>query len=64
MQEFCSDAAAFLAAAPQHVVVVHCKAGKGRTGMLICALLLHLVGDVQGTWRMQWVLFAFFQQNL
>lgn len=43
MQEFCEDAAAFLAAAPDNVVVVHCKAGKGRTGMLICALLLHMV---------------------
>ncbi len=44
MQEFCHDAAAYLAQHPDNVVAVHCKAGKGRTGMLICALLLHLVG--------------------
>ncbi|GLI59934.1 hypothetical protein VaNZ11_001982 [Volvox africanus] len=38
--EVCRDAVAWLAADPAHVVVVHCKAGKGRTGAVVCALLL------------------------
>jgi phosphatidylinositol-3,4,5-trisphosphate 3-phosphatase/dual-specificity protein phosphatase PTEN len=44
MHAFCEDAAGWLAAHPQHKVAVHCKAGKGRTGALITALLLYMVG--------------------
>eukprot|EP00879_Flechtneria_rotunda_P002000 GHRR01002177.1.p1 GENE.GHRR01002177.1~~GHRR01002177.1.p1 ORF type:complete len:1461 (+),score=576.75 GHRR01002177.1:827-5209(+) len=42
VQQFCSDAAAWLVAHPHNVVVVHCKAGKGRTGIMICCLLMYL----------------------
>ena len=37
--EFCSRATDFLLADPENIAVVHCKAGKGRTGTMICALL-------------------------
>ena len=36
------DAAAWLAAHPENVVVFHCKAGKGRAGLMSCCLLLHM----------------------
>jgi hypothetical protein len=42
VQQFCADAAAWLAAHPHNVVAVHCKAGKGRTGIMICCLMLFL----------------------
>ncbi len=43
MHDFCVSACAWLGASPRHCVAVHCKAGKGRTGALIAALLLFLV---------------------
>jgi len=39
---FCQDCAAWLAAHPDNVVAVHCKAGKGRSGLMICSLLIYL----------------------
>ena len=41
LRPFCISASRWLEADPLNVIAVHCKAGKGRTGMMISALLLH-----------------------
>eukprot|EP00993_Chasmostoma_nieuportense_P000119 NODE_1108_length_1653_cov_24.275229_g1041_i0.p1 GENE.NODE_1108_length_1653_cov_24.275229_g1041_i0~~NODE_1108_length_1653_cov_24.275229_g1041_i0.p1 ORF type:complete len:496 (-),score=121.34 NODE_1108_length_1653_cov_24.275229_g1041_i0:37-1524(-) len=41
VQPFAHSAARFLSAAEDHVIAVHCKAGKGRTGTFLAALLLY-----------------------
>jgi len=38
---FCRDAEEYLSRSPDNVIAVHCKAGKGRTGSMICALLVY-----------------------
>jgi len=41
IQKFCQNVEAWLAQSDQNIAVVHCKAGKGRTGLMICSWLLY-----------------------
>ncbi|ORY94764.1 protein-tyrosine phosphatase-like protein [Syncephalastrum racemosum] len=42
LRALCRDAATWLQADPDNVVAIHCKAGKGRTGTAVAALLLYM----------------------
>ena len=40
MLEFCVDISLYLLDNQENSALVHCKAGKGRTGVMICAYLV------------------------
>ena len=44
LHAFCKRVQGFMSHDPERILCVHCKAGKGRTGVMICAYLL-LVGQ-------------------
>eukprot|EP01105_Mastigella_eilhardi_P021197 TRINITY_DN510_c0_g1_i1.p1 TRINITY_DN510_c0_g1~~TRINITY_DN510_c0_g1_i1.p1 ORF type:complete len:1007 (-),score=356.97 TRINITY_DN510_c0_g1_i1:60-2822(-) len=42
IQQFCANVHDWLRADEQNIAVIHCKAGKGRTGLMICSFMLSM----------------------
>ena len=42
MIKFSMDAASYLSENENNVIAIHCKGGKGRTGTMVCAVLIKM----------------------
>ncbi|KAJ4707380.1 Phosphatidylinositol 3,4,5-trisphosphate 3-phosphatase and protein-tyrosine-phosphatase [Melia azedarach] len=48
MKLFCESVHSWLSSDPKNIAVIHCMAGKGRTGLMVCAYLVYTGYDSRG----------------